>query len=893
MIKNVSLPIKTLLDSLPTNSFRFKGDETRVIRSVTWDYQKVGVDCMYFCVEDEEFQEKHIDTNSCDYWKEAVDIGAVCLVTGMNRLSKIPPGIDVLEVENVNQSMALIIRAFYNDPMADMKVIGITGTNGKTTTSQLIDSILLQADHRTGVVGTIGVFHPSGKQEAGHLSNPMAAELFAIVNQMKEEKVNCLTMEVTSQAMTFDRNHAVDFDVAVFTNLTQDYLDYHKTFESYKKCKLKHFQRLGSMEKKAYGIVNVDDIVGKEFVEAVDEQVRRIGKVEVLTYGIRNKDADLVAYPRQMTGGYSEFDVFLRGNHLCRIFLPMAGLFNIYNGLAAFGATFALGISIGQIVEGLKNARRVDGRFERVDCNSDFDVYVDYAHTPDSLEKILQEIRDITRKRVITVFGCGGDRDRTKRAIMGGIGARLSDVCVVTSDNPRSEDPQAIINDIKAGIVSNSDAQLIIEQDRRQAIYLALEMASAEDSVLIAGKGHENYQIIGKTRHQFSDRMVVLDYFRSSKADYSRAIIEINTGIMRENYRLIFKDKPKQLKVMSVVKDDALGHGIIESSKEAIAVGCEYLGVACLSEALEIRKVFEDVPILVFGERPDNEIPGCVRQNLSIQIQSVTKARLIGEISVDQEKETRVHLKVDTGMGRYGVRWDSAIEAFKAIQGIKGIKLEGIMTHFARSDEADKEYANKQWQRFYGILERLDNKGILPPLIHACNTGGYLDLPQAHGNMVRLGILPTGVYPSKVCRRINMDEQVLKPVMTVKTRIAFLKVLQPGDCTGYGMHFMAEHETKVAVLPMGYGDGYPRLRNKGYVLIKGQKANIIGGNGMDAIMVNVSKIPDVKVGDEVILLGKQEDEEITAVMLSDWAGTVTYDILAGWSKRMDRVFVSD
>jgi len=883
--------IRSLLTALEEESYRFHGNLDQEIAHITWDYKKVSGLTLYFCLEDEEFQEGHIATNCLDYWKKAVKSGAVCLVTQKDRIKDLPTYISLIEVENLNQTMALIARGFHQDPLADMKVIGITGTNGKTTTSQMLDSIFCQAAKNTGIIGTIGVFFPSGKQEASHLSNPLATELFTIGRQLQSENVEYLTMEVTSHAGAFDRNYAIDFDIAIFTNLTQDHLDYHKTIDSYKEAKLKLFQSLGQKKKKSYGVINIDDATSKDFIDGIEAKRKGSGQVDVITYGIRNKDADLVAYPKEMTGNHSEFDVFLRGDHLSVIRLPMPGLFNIYNALAAFGAAFALGISIEQIVEGLSNARKVDGRFEQVDCDAVFDVYVDYAHTPDSLQKILEEINGLTKKRVIVVFGCGGDRDRTKRPEMGRIASENADICIVTSDNPRTEEPQQIIDDLTAGISNDSAANVIVEIDRLNAIHLALKIASEGDSVLIAGKGHETYQIIGHTTYPFFDRKVVQDFFLIKEEQRSRAWIEISLKNLQQNFDIIFQDKPDDLKVLAVVKDNALGHGVIDVVREAIKAGCNYLGVACLSEALTIRQEFDDIPILIFGERPDDEVQLCLQHHLTLQVQSKEKAEFIAEMARESRMEALVHLKVDTGMGRYGVHWQQAERLYQTIHSMPGLKLEGIMTHFAQSDEADKAYPNLQWERFAGILKNLAKERILPPLVHACNSGGYLDLPHAHGNMVRLGILPCGVYPSKVCRRISTEDGELQPVMSVFTRIAFIKTLQPGDSTGYGMHFTAAAETVIAVLPMGYGDGYPRLRNNGHVLIKGQCAPIVGGNGMDATMVNISHLKDVRVGEKVVLMGKQQNEEITAMMISNWAETVTYDILSRWSLRMDRQLV--
>lgn len=884
-----SMPLEQLLESLSVGSYDVRGPLNPEIKSITWDYQQVVSGCLYFCLEKEEFQEEHIRGTSLDHWNDAVQAGASCLIVERGKIENPPAEVTVVEVNDLNRVMAMISSAFYGDPLAGMSSIGITGTNGKTTTTQLIDSILVHAGKNPGIIGTIGTFFPSGVKEGNHLSNPLAPELYEMGAQMKKEKVDTLVMEVTSHGMAFDRTCQVDFDVAVFTNLTQDHLDYHKTFEAYKEAKLKHFKRLGSLEKKGYGIVNIDDVIGSEFVSAVESSLLHSGKVQIITYGIKNKDADLVAYPKQMTGNFSEFDVFLRGDFLSTIRLPMPGLFNIYNALAAFGATFAVGISIEEITEGLRKARQVNGRFEQVECDEDYNVYIDYAHTPDSLEKILKEVRKVTSKKLIVVFGCGGDRDRTKRPLMGEIAGELADICIVTADNPRTEDPEKINLDIVEGMSKMDPNDLFIEVDRREAIYRALEMASSGDSVLVAGKGHETYQIIGAEKYDFSDRSVVREFFQKPENEYRRAWIEIDTAILRENLKLIFEDKPKDLKVAVVVKDNALGHGMIEVAEEAVKAGCNYLAVACLSEALRIRRAgLDDIPILVFGERMDDELDTCIRHDLTVQVQSFEKARLLGELAMEHKKTALVHFKVDTGMGRYGVRYEEAVSVFKSIVNLPGIEVEGIMTHFAQSDELKKDYANKQWERFQGVIAALEEKELLPPIVHTCNSGGFLDLPHTHCTMVRLGTLPLGVYPSKVCRRIEDDGKTLRPVMKVLARVAFIKDLSPGDCVGYGMHFEAEKKMKVAVLPFGYGDGYPRLRNRGHVLIRGQEAPIVGGNGMDGTMVRVDHIPNVRIGDEVVLLGKQKGGEVTATMLADWASTVTYDVISRWSERMDR-----
>ena len=490
----------------------------------------------------------------------------------------------------------------------------------------------------------------------------------------------------------------------------------------------------------------------------------------------------------------------------------------------------------------------------------------------------------LCRGRGICVFGCGGDRDATKRPIMGAIASKYADQVVVTSDNPRTEDPQKIALEIAAGIAPEDQTHLYIELDRAKAIALALEMAGPMDSVLIAGKGHETYQIIGHQQTPFSDRVQVRAFFERHKEPHFRAQVEINPEQIRQNLRLILAEKPAQLSVMAVVKDEALGHGLVQVAKIAQEEGLAYLGVACMEEAIALRQAgLAQIGILVFGERQTADLELALQLNLDLQVQSLERAQEISRVALELGKTARLHLKVDTGMGRYGVLPEKAARLFTDISGLPQVELIGLFTHFAQSDEAEKAYAHLQWQRFEKVLKELASQGIKPPLVHAANSGGYLDLPFAHGDMVRIGALLTGVYPSEVCRRIKG----LAPAMEVKAKVAFVKELGPGDKVGYGMHWTAEAPAKIAVLPIGYGDGYPRIRNKGFVLLHGKRCPIRGGNSMDALMVEVTGLP-VHPGDEVVLLGKQGDEEITAMEIARGAGTVTYQILSCWTNRMPK-----
>ncbi len=365
------------------------------------------------------------------------------------------------------------------------------------------------------------------------------------------------------------------------------------------------------------------------------------------------------------------------------------------------------------------------------------------------------------------------------------------------------------------------------------------------------------------------------------------AWVEINRTQLRRNLDLIRADMPPGLKWGSVVKDQAYGHGAVEIARETVHAGASLLATATLDEALELRQAQLGAPILVFGERPANELAVCIENDFSIFVHDITQAKQINELARQQGKRVSVHLEIDTGLNRYGVRWTKALPVVAAVVQLDNLQLAGLMTHFAMSDELDKTFANEQLRRFEEVLREqkvFDQKAILR---HTCNSGGYLDLPQAHGDMVRIGILPLGVYPSKVCRRLAG----LLPVMSVKTRIAAIKEIEPGDTVGYGMRYRAESNRTIAVLPVGYGDGFPRLRNTGYVLIRGQRAPIIGGNAMDAMMVDITGIREPQLWDEVVVMGKQGNDEISVHDLAAWGNTVSYDIMTRWSVRMPRLYI--
>jgi len=291
--------------------------------------------------------------------------------------------------------------------------------------------------------------------------------------------------------------------------------------------------------------------------------------------------------------------------------------------------------------------------------------------------------------------------------------------------------------------------------------------------------------------------------------------------------------------------------------------------------------------MLLLGDRHESELPWCVTYDLTCCVSEPGSVKQLGRLAAEAGKQVEVHVKVNTGMNRYGVHWTAAAALAECVRSTRSLVLEGVLSHFAQSDEADKTFALLQLARFNEALGGLAARGLAVPFRHLCNSGGFLDLPQAHFDMVRLGLLPLGVYPSAVCRRLPG----LQPVMTVKARVAATQNLQPGDSVGYGMRYTSPSPRRIAVLPLGYGDGFPRVRNQGCALIRGRRAPLVGGVAMDALMVDITDIPGAQLWDEAVLMGRQGEEEISVHEIARLKSSVSYDVLTGWRARLPRLYL--
>lgn len=365
------------------------------------------------------------------------------------------------------------------------------------------------------------------------------------------------------------------------------------------------------------------------------------------------------------------------------------------------------------------------------------------------------------------------------------------------------------------------------------------------------------------------------------------AWVEINLSHLRGNFAVIRHDKPRDLQILSVVKDDGYGHGGLQVASAALSAGAVFLAVSTVEEAVKLREQGIKSPMLLLGDRQESELPWCLTYNLTCCVSEPHSVRVLAQLAEGAGKRLPVHLKINTGMNRYGVRWNEAAALAERITATRSLVLEGALSHFAQSDEADKTFALCQLARYQSAVNSISERGISLKFRHLCNSGGFLDLPEAYFDMVRLGILPLGVFPSSVCRRIPGVEAV----MSVKARIAAIQKLQPGDSVGYGMRFTAQNPRRIAVLPIGYGDGFPRVRNQGCALIHGQRAPLVGGVAMDAVTVDITEIPAAQLWDEAVLMGRQGDDEITVHEMARLRNSVSYDVLTSWRGRLPRIYV--
>jgi UDP-N-acetylmuramoyl-L-alanyl-D-glutamate--2,6-diaminopimelate ligase len=462
-------------------------DPSLVVTDVTHDSRKAGVGSLFVAIRG-----LAVDGNA--FAEAARKKGAVAVA------SEQPPqaGLPWLRVKDAREALALLSAASLGNPAGELELVGVTGTNGKTTTAALIDAVLRAAGRRVGLLGTVQYRIGDRLAEASR-TTPESSDLQRLFREMVDTGCTHAVLEVSSHSLALKRVYGCAFRVAVFTNLTRDHLDFHGDMDAYFAAKRILFEEL--LRNDGCAVVNLDDDRGATLAKVTRDRV--------LTYALE-RQADIRAEGIRLSLAGMSFRATTPVGDL-EVRSPLLGRFNVQNMLAAVGAAIGLGIAKDTIVKGLEALSGVPGRMERVDSGQDFTVVVDYAHTDDALKNLLETVRELAPRRVITVFGCGGDRDRTKRSLMGAVASRLSDVAIVTSDNPRSEPPEAILDEIQSGMGGAHAAERLSIVDRREAITKAVELARAGDAVVIAGKGHETYQVLRDRTAPFDDRQVARD----------------------------------------------------------------------------------------------------------------------------------------------------------------------------------------------------------------------------------------------------------------------------------------------------------------------------------------------------------------------------------------------
>ncbi|MDZ5252806.1 UDP-N-acetylmuramoyl-L-alanyl-D-glutamate--2,6-diaminopimelate ligase [Clostridium sp. LIBA-8841] len=477
--------LKSLLNGLDYEVI--KGNEESKIQDIRYDNRKIEQGDIFVCI-------KGFKVDGHSFIGDAVKRGAKVII--VQEYVSVSEDITIIKVKDTRKALALMSSNYFGNPKDKLKIIGITGTNGKTTSAFMIKSILEKAGCKTGLIGTIANYIGNKKVDAVR-TTPESYELHELFKNMVEAGVEYCVMEVSSHSLDLDRVYGVQFVEGIFTNLTRDHLDFHKTFENYYNAKFKLFERSN------HSIINLDDPYGTNIIEDIE---KRGVKTKVSTFSVE-KDSDFKAFEIKSHSNGSEFKVNLDKIEEFSINIP--GEYNIYNSLGCIICAYNLNIPVEKIKEGLSDVV-IPGRCELVakEKNLPYSIIIDYAHTPDGLENILSTVKAFTKNRMISVFGCGGDRDKVKRPQMGEIGCKLSDVVIITSDNPRSEEPMDIINDIVKPLKYDN---FEIEVNRKEAIRKAMNMALEGDVIVIAGKGHETYQILKDETIHFDEREVVYD----------------------------------------------------------------------------------------------------------------------------------------------------------------------------------------------------------------------------------------------------------------------------------------------------------------------------------------------------------------------------------------------
>ncbi len=473
-----------LMESLPEK--KIFGPTDGEISGITYDSRKLSPGSLFVAI-------RGLQEDGHRYISQAIERGAAAVVVDRD---EIHGSVTTIQVEDSRKALALLSARWFDYPARKLRLVGITGTDGKTTTAYLIHAILREAGFETGLIGTV-ITRIGRDDRPSFYTTPESLELNQTLAEMVARKADLAVMEVSSHALAMDRVFGIPFQLAVFTNLSRDHLDFHGDFEHYRDAKALLFERLAGPQARA--VINLDDPSASFFMDKT--------AVAVMTYSAKT-GADVFLKDVRLTMEGTDIEVQTPSG-LLQMHTQLLGRYNVFNTLAAVAAGVALDLEPEMIRRGLEGIEGVDGRFETITIPGGYTVIVDYAHTPQALQRLLSAVREMSPRRVLLVFGCGGDRDRGKRPEMADVASQMADMVLLTTDNPRSEDPLAILREVQRGILPGTDHQVV--PDRREAIRRGLQLAGPGEVLVVAGRGHERYQVVGSERRPFHDRQVILE----------------------------------------------------------------------------------------------------------------------------------------------------------------------------------------------------------------------------------------------------------------------------------------------------------------------------------------------------------------------------------------------
>jgi alanine racemase len=783
-----------------------------------------------------------------------------------------PYGVTCIVVED--SRVALLDWARYILRKLGPTVVGITGSTGKTTTKELTAQVLARRSRTF--------------RNRGNL-NTLYGLPIALGRLQPEHEVAVLELAADGIDQIGELASLVQPRIGIVTTVNETHLAYFGSLDAIAREKGRLVEALPHADDGGIAILNHDD----PRVRAMASQTGAC----VVTYGL-DPNADLVAGAVEADATGTSFAVFvrdffpahgLRGRRTLTVRLPLLGIHNVYAALAAVATGLVSGVSLQEALEALAASAPLPGRLNPLPgINSSLIIDDTFSSSPASALAALDTLALFSEGRRISVLGdmleLGGFEDEAYR-LVGSRAAEVVDHLVAQGDGARRLAEQAQ----ESGLVPEKVANTYTAED---TVRMLQGILAPGDTVLVKGaidsrmervvKGllaepeHASTALVRQTAGWHKVRLL-----RPGRPTW----LEVDLEAIAHNVRRVVDMIEPEAQLLAVLKADAYGHGVIRVARTALNNGARYVGIASINEGALLRRFGIDAPMLVLGYTPAWQARDLVLNNLTATIFSWDVAQALSRAARDLNKSVPVHVKVDTGMGRLGLLPEDTVAFVHDVLSLPNLEIEGIFTHFSVAD-ADVEYTQWQIGRFRRILSSLAQAGIEPPLIHAANSAAILTLPESHFNMVRLGIAMYGLHPSSQVR----CPPDFRPALSFKTQVAQVKSLPPGSHVSYGNTYQTRGEQRIAVIPVGYADGFRRApRHWGEVLVRGKRAPIIGRVCMDQTIIDVSANPDVRQGDEVVLIGAQEDESITAEEVAERLGTINYEVVSEILARVPRV----